>query len=285
MVRCNYKIKWVDEQGLLQENWAYVLGSKDSKIKDNFRTWHNAITPQPNKYISIIMPHKLMTLGTEIMVMDEVWYLVDYDQASVPGIVYMSFTETNLNKQRDSVDEGIANIDKLADWEIRISKERQIIANEVFTPEYSILKNGIIQDVTPVITVSGNLILLENNQIQTGDDGFGEIEINYNNIVAKQTIIIGKTNAIKMELVGNDKIRVASKNNAYVLKNAVDPDLIAFAIANDTDKLATIRKEGNVCYITANERNKLGTITLQTYYDNSLIAEKNIQIVSLWQVI
>ena len=42
------------------------------------------------------MPHKLMALGTEIMVMDEVWYLVDYDQASVPGIVYMSFTETNL---------------------------------------------------------------------------------------------------------------------------------------------------------------------------------------------
>jgi hypothetical protein len=79
MVRCNYKIKWVDEQGLLQENWAYVLGSKDSKIKDNFRTWHSVITPQPNKQIEVMMPHQLMPLGTEIMVLDEVWSLVDYD--------------------------------------------------------------------------------------------------------------------------------------------------------------------------------------------------------------
>ena len=45
MVRCNHYIKWIDEQGKLNESWVYLLGSKDSKIKDNFRTWHNVITP------------------------------------------------------------------------------------------------------------------------------------------------------------------------------------------------------------------------------------------------
>ena len=98
-----------------------------------------------------------MALGTEIMVMDEVWYLVDYDQASVPGIIYMSFTETNLNKQRDSVEEGIANIDKLADWDISMLKNRVVTAGEVFEVGYTVSKNGIAQEVEPTVSVSGHL--------------------------------------------------------------------------------------------------------------------------------
>ena len=31
MVKCNYEIKWVDK-GDLHKSWAYILGSKDSKI-------------------------------------------------------------------------------------------------------------------------------------------------------------------------------------------------------------------------------------------------------------
>jgi len=57
MVRCNHYIKWIDTTGILKESWVYLLGSKDSKIKDNFRTWNDMITPQPNKHIHIIMPH------------------------------------------------------------------------------------------------------------------------------------------------------------------------------------------------------------------------------------
>ena len=69
-----------------------------------------------------MMPHQLMALGTEIMVLDEVWYLVDYDQNSVPGVIYMSFTETNLNEQRDSLEQKLANADNLATWTIQMLK-------------------------------------------------------------------------------------------------------------------------------------------------------------------
>lgn len=285
MVRCNYKIKWVDEQGLLQENWAYVLGSKDSKIKDNFRTWHNAITPQPNKYINIIMPHKLMALGTEIMVMDEVWYLVDYDQASVPGIVYMSFTETNLNKQRDSVEEGIANIDKLADWDISMLKNRVVTAGEVFEIGYTVSKNGIAQEVEPAVSVSGHLTLLEDGRIQAGNTGSGVIEVSYNGVTSKQSVTVGKTAAAKMVFIGDEKIRVASKDNKYVLENAVHPNMVKFVLSSEAAGLVTMRTENNICYLTANEKNKLGKFTLKVYYNGSQVVEKNIQVVSLWQVI
>ena len=88
MVKCNYYIGWVNKEGKIQNSWIYLLGSKDSKIKDNFRTWNNLITPQPNKYINIILPYVHMDLGTEIIIIDETWYLVDFDKNSVPGIIF-----------------------------------------------------------------------------------------------------------------------------------------------------------------------------------------------------
>lgn len=41
MVRCNYLMKWIDSEGHLQQSWSYFVSSLDSKIKGNFRTWHN----------------------------------------------------------------------------------------------------------------------------------------------------------------------------------------------------------------------------------------------------
>ena len=38
IVRCNYLMKWIDEDGHLQQSWSYFVSSLDSKIKGNFRT-------------------------------------------------------------------------------------------------------------------------------------------------------------------------------------------------------------------------------------------------------
>jgi hypothetical protein len=59
IIRCNYLIKWINDKGYLRQSWAYVLSSTDEKVKGNFRTWHNLITPQPNKYAEIIMPRPI----------------------------------------------------------------------------------------------------------------------------------------------------------------------------------------------------------------------------------
>lgn len=297
MVRCNYKINWLDADGMLHSSWIYLLGSKDSKIKDNFRTWHSVITPQPNKHINIIMPHQLMDLGTEIMVIDEVWYLVDYDQNSVPGIVFMSFTETNFNEQRDSLEDKLANADKLANWEIQMLKNQVATANSIIDLNYTILKNGVAQNVQPEIAVSDNLVLLNNKQIQVGETGSGTVTITYKGISQKQTITIGKTPAAKRMLKGNDAIRVASKKNTYVLENA-DPDKIEFElkdwintngeIENKVEELVdfnSIVHNGNTYVFDANEKNKSGKFILNVKYNGEQTASKTIQVVSLWQVI
>lgn len=297
MVRCNYKIKWIDKEGFLKESWIYLLGSKDSKIKDNFRTWHNAITPQPNKYINIIMPHQLMDLGTEIMVLNEVWYLVDYDQASVPGVIFMSFTETNLNEQRDSLDEKLANADKIANWKIQMLDSRIVESDSIIDLNYTILKDGVAQDVEPTIEVSGNLVLLNSNQVQVGHSGSGVITINYKGVSKKQVITVGKTPAAKLMLTCDDKIRVASEDNKIVLENVEKDSHVDFVFENWKDKdnkvpvpfkdlidLKSIQVKDNVCYFDVNKNNKLGKFIIKIYYNGKLIIEKTITVVSLWQV-
>ena len=38
IIRCNYLIKWIDDNGHLKQSWSYLVSSMDSKIKENFRT-------------------------------------------------------------------------------------------------------------------------------------------------------------------------------------------------------------------------------------------------------
>ncbi len=279
MVRCNYEVNWLDKDGMLNSGWIYLLGSKDSKIKDNFRTWHSVITPQPNKYINIMMPHQLMDLGTEIMVLDEVWSLVDYDQNSVPGIIYMSFTETNFNEQRDSLEDKLANADMLATWTIDMPEQRTIAANSIFELNYAILKDGVVQTVKPEIIVEGNLTLLENNWIQVGPSGAGSITVKYRNLKKVQHVAVGGTPAANVVFIGDDKIRVAS-TNIYKLENATDVEFVI----EDPKNLVKLQSANNICTIEANENNKLGTFILRAIY-NGNIYSKTIQVVSLWQVI
>ena len=281
MVRCNYLINWLDKEGFLHNSWVYLLGSKDSKIKDNFRTWHSSITPQPNKHINIMMPHQLMPIGTEIMVLDEVWYLVDYDQNSVKGIVFMSFTETELNEQRDSIEEQIANIDQLAKWSIDMPDNRTVAANEIFECNYTVLKNGVAQNVIPTVTVSGSLTYLPDGYIQAKDSGSGEIIIDYKGISKTQFVTIGTSSIMEPHFIGDEKIRVGSINK-YTLEN-VTSENIEFSI-DDPNNLVRLKTSGNSCTIIANDKNKLGSFVLKVAYDGQEW-QKNISIVSLWQVI
>lgn len=124
ILRCNYLIKWINDKGYLKQSWAYVLSSTDEKIKGNFRTWHNLITPQPNKYAEIIMPRPIddgseivntVNRGTNFIIEDESWKMVEADFTSVKGIIYMSLTENKVNLQYDYLGEGtndVADLDK-----------------------------------------------------------------------------------------------------------------------------------------------------------------------------
>lgn len=113
IIRCNYLVKWIDKNGRVQKSWSYVVSSQDDKIKGNFRTWHNLITPQPNKYAEIVMPKVDIARGTNFIIENEGWSLIELDWTSVPGIIYLSLTESKVNTQYDDIDVDIADTDKL----------------------------------------------------------------------------------------------------------------------------------------------------------------------------
>lgn len=293
MVKCNYNIGWVDkEEEKIQNSWVYLLGSKDSKIKDNFRTWNNLITPQPNKHIELILPYTNMKLGTEIIIIDETWYLVDFDKNSVPGVIFMSFTETNFNEQRDGEVNGsmIANRDTLPKWKIDLPSHRYVEARDRFTVTYFITKNGKEANVTPKITVSGNLSITDGNVIIAGRSGSGVITVSYEGISATQIVSIKDVLKEVLMISGNDKIRATEKAEYKINSD----EEIEFVLINPKDSLQIaelIKSEqsSNICTIdTRNYNGRTGMVTLQAFIKTTEpkdpVATKTIQIIPFWQV-
>lgn len=281
MVRCNYEIKWVDELGVIQKSWIYLLGHKDSKIKDNFRTWNNLITPQPNKYINIILPYRTIKQGTEIMVLDEVWYLVDDDRSSVPGISFMSFTETNLNEQRDDLANSLANADTIAKIEIVLPSYRAVTPLSTFeVNNYSILRNGIKDETAiPSITVEGDFTE-ENGILTAAQAGSGKLILSYEGVQAEQILEITKTIAETLIIVGNEKIRVGRE--AVYEVNTEEP--VTFTLVDNKDLAILEIIDNTHCRIKANNNNKVGQVGLEVATAQQTVRKK-IEIISLWQVI
>lgn len=287
MVKCNYEIKWVDK-GDLHKSWAYILGSKDSKIQDNFRTWNSLITPQPNKHIRIIMPKQYIPKGTEIIVGDENWYLVDYDVVSVPEIIFMSFTEGKYNELRDDLEQDIANVDKLNKWKIELSPVAYAAKGDTIHPVFSITKNGEVQAniekeisyvLGPGLRQDGEDVIVE---MESGETS---ILIKYKDVAkALQTIYVGSAAKELFSIIGDDSLRVTYDGTySFVRANskAENPD-VQFEL--EPTKLAKITKsEHNTCVIHANDLNKTGTITVYVIYNGERY-EKEISIISLWQV-
>lgn len=280
MVRCNYEIKWVDGEGEVRKSWCYLLGSKDSKIKDNFRTWNQVITPQPNKYIQLILPHTTMAINTEIIVLDEAWYLVDYDQNSVPGIVFMSFTETNINELRDDVENKIANADKIAAWTIVSPSEQYVLPHSEVALDYVVQKNGIIVDEKPEISISGSLVE-QDGKIFAAESGEGQITFSIHGQTFMQSIHISASPTKQpMVIFGDDKIRV-SMAATYELQGA--DQQVVFSVS-DT-KMAAVETTGqSTCLLTTNSKNLLGSVDLIATCGEEVYT-KTIKIIPIWQVI
>lgn len=157
IIRCNYMLRWVDDLGHVQESWSYVVSSVDSKIKGNYRTWHNLISPQPNKYAEIILPAYPIQRSTNFIIEEESWSLIEYDHTSVPGTMYLSLTEGKINSLYDNVPENLADTNNIARYTIDAPQEIQVFTiGDTIEPVFTFMKNGVPMDITkePIVFVS-----------------------------------------------------------------------------------------------------------------------------------
>lgn len=286
MVRCNYYIKWVDNQGHLQGSWCYFVSSMDSKIKENFRTWNNLITPQPNKYAEFLLPKQPIDRLTKFIVEEEGWYLVELDKSSVPGVMYLSATEDKINYINDDLKNEIGDADKLAKYDFVFpEKEESFKVGAPIDLTFSIMKDGkpIFAQVSytlPNRKVVGydkdkNLIAVAEGEVEI------EISLKDNPEVKtiRKVIVSNVSSSFSGYIKGNNTIRLDRKATYELITTEENPNEVIFTLEGDYASI--VEANGTMCAVKANAKNKLGKVILRAE-SGSLIVEKEISIVPLW---
>ena len=285
IIRCNYLLKWVDANGHIQQSWAYLLSSTDDKIKGNFRTWNNLITPQPNKYAEILMPRYPIERSTNFIVEDESWNVIEYDHTSVPGVIYLSLTENKVNLIYDDLTNNIADTDKIAQYDLSVPSETQIFAvGDIINPVFTLTKNGVPVDLeVEYLPVNKSVARIVNTQLTAVGNGTTDIIIqlkDYPQIQQKITIEVSNQEQIFSAYIeGADTIRL-DRDSQYELKGT--DEINGSVIYTIDTSLATIKSiTNNICTIHANDKNILGSFILTATYNN-VSYTKTIKIIPLW---
>lgn len=296
IVRCNYLIKWIDDDGHLQSSWSYFVSSLDSKIKGNYRTWNHLITPQPNKYAEILMPRRAISRATNFIVEEESWQLIEYDHTSVPGTIYLSLTENKINTIYDDVENNIADLDKRAKYTLVLPPTTQVFKIDSFiNPVFTIMKNGVpVQMDYDLISLNKKVARMEDDQLKAIGAGETDIQVKLKDCTDIEPddlfIHIQVDAAAEAEfscyIEGKDTIRLGQKQ-IYILKTITKQEDkeeetmdVSFSI-DDTTLAKVVDISKNVCTIEANTRNKLNEFVLSAKYKN-VIYTKNIKVVPLW---
>lgn len=286
IIRCNYFVKWIDENGHLQSSWSYFVSSLDSKIKGNFRTWNNLITPQPNKYAELLMPRYPINRATNFIVEDESWTVVEYDRSSVPGVIYLSLTESKVNMIYDDLENDVADLDKLAVYNLSVPEVTQIFTiGEPIELTFTLMKNGVpSDDEVEFISTNKQIVKEINNQLIAIAEGEVDIVVqlkHYPTIQKTISIKVGQEkNEFSAYIEGSDILRL-DRIGTYILKGTeeITGEVIYSIDDNTLAKIVTV--ENNNCNIRANAKNKLGIITISALY-NGITYTKSVSIVPLW---
>ena len=286
IVRCNYLMKWIDSNGHLQQSWSYFVSSLDSKIKGNFRTWHDLITPQPNKYAELLMPRYPIDRATNFIVEEESWSVIEYDHTSVPGIIYLSLTENKINLIYDDVDNNIADLDKMADYQLSVPSAPQTFKiDEPIKPIFTLMKNGkICDEEVGYKTADKKVVRFVDDVLTAVGAGTTDIIIylkKYPNISKTLTIEVSNEEKQFMAYIdGNNSIKLDRQESYTLIGTEEINDKVSFHLEN-TDLAALKIDASNKCTVIANARNKLGKVILVASY-NGIDYTKEISIIPLW---
>lgn len=301
ILKCNYLIKWINDKGYLQKSWAYVLSSTDEKVKGNFRTWHNLITPQPNKYAEIIMPRpqdensqvrNTVDRGTNFIIEDESWKMVEADFTSVQGIIYMSLTENKVNMEYDDLKVDIADTDKL----LFPTLEPVYNIGEEIIPNFTEQTFNEWEIALTPSEGSSCVAMNDNGHLVAVAAGNALIKMRLKNLdaddprraVVKEFSITINENADEAPLYiyGPDKVRLDRYANYTLVAEGHENEplvdvLMSIQTGEEYGTLAQDKEHNNIYVLHANKQNKLGKLVLVTNYNNKEYA-KTVEIIPLW---
>ena len=292
MVECNKKLKWIDEYGVEQEEWAYIFSSKDSIVKQNFRTWNRLITPQPNQWLEMLVPaKKTIKMDQKFIIDGRAWFVDEYDATSSKGVTYYSLTEDKIDRMDDSIENGLANANKLDCYKIDIQDEISCGLNDSYIIDPVVYNDGVIdtQPLGYIIEDSSiaSLMSLNNNAtiipVNKGQTTLKIYLINQPKVFKSIVINITDMTEQSAVLIGDDSIKTTdfAIYTAYKISDSkiVDP-IVSFSIS-DSNLASGILLDDGTLKIIANEDNKLGVVTVIINTSSNTYTKK-IAIRSLW---
>lgn len=292
MVECNKKLKWIDEYGVEQEEWAYIFSSKDSIVKQNFRTWNRLITPQPNQWLEMLVPaKKTIKMDQKFIIDGRAWFVDEYDATSSKGVTYYSLTEDKIDRMDDNIEDGLANANKLDCYKIAIQDEISCGLTDNYIISPIVYNDGVI-DIQPLGYIIedrdiASLMLLNNNAtivpISKGQTTLKIYLINQPKVFKSIVINITDMTEQSAVLIGDDSIKTTdfAIYSVYRISDSkiIDP-IISFSIS-DSNLASGILLDDGTLKIIANEDNKLGVVTVIINTSSNTYTKK-ISIRSLW---
>lgn len=143
--RCDYQIKWLDEEGNEQSTYAAIRGPVETKI--NFIQKHGISVDEPNYSLHILMPRNERTMKQfkryskfYLNQADEdddkiCWRVEATDSISAKGILEITAVEYYANETEDDVDNGLvgAFVTKMVEPEVDV--KRDIVGDTFIKPK------------------------------------------------------------------------------------------------------------------------------------------------------
>lgn len=293
-IECRHFIQWIDKYGVLQETPCYLVAQTDEKVKSNFRTWNNMITPQPNKFMEIITSRNNIQLGQKFLIDETAWFVVESDYISVKNIIYLSLTEDKKDLYTDDLENNIANIVDLNKFKLQVKDtEIDLGIGEEYQITGAIYLNGNkYSDEFIVEIIEGeNLISMnENFRLTALSEGSVKLRIcmeENNEVFEEMTINIVETapETISYQFIGDESIKWGRAKVLQSVKNVngvAEPTVATFVVTDEQSLLASYEINNSSVTITANDDNKIGTVLVSCTFEDGSQVSKIISVTSLW---
>lgn len=292
-LECRHNIKWIDKFGVLQSTPCYLVAQTDEKVKANFRTWNNMITPQPNKYLEIITSRKNIELSQRFLIDETAWSVVETDYISVKGIIYLSLTEDKKDLYEDDIDNDIADIVDLNKFQLKLEEtEITLGIDETYQLSGKTYLNGNLYSndiIVEILEGEENISIDENLKITGIKEGNTKLRISMeeNNEISQELNITIQESAptnVVYDLKGDASIKWG-RTKVYqfvrVVNGISEPVKAEFSI-EDKDKLIKSYEINETSItITANEDNRIGEFYINCTFGEETI-RKEIKVTSLW---
>ena len=292
-LRCNHTLKWVDDYGVLQETPAHILGTMSGRVEDNFRIASNLLVmPQANKNLKIVLPYHSIMSEQRFIINGEAWRVLERDLSSVNGVLYLYLLEDLVDSNSDSVEEDIANANKLNSSKIEIGLDAlSIEVGNHFTFSPVFFNGGKIEEVDfSISTTNSEILSINNYTVSALAKGSAEIIFSLVSNPSVKTICHVEVVDIAedlniLQIVGAENIKWGATRTYTVLYggSSIPSEIPAtFEVFNNELSLVSLKSstEGS-CTLTANSDGRLGTIVLRATTDFGTV-DKNIDVLSIW---